>query len=84
MSILFAVLLAAAVVLAISAGITATRHQIVALLRFAPAFGALAAACTLPGHRNVPGSAALLACCAALLLAAGVVYLRDKRAAAHG
>jgi hypothetical protein len=81
---LFALFIALAVVLAISAAIVATRRPAVALLQFAPAFGGLAMALTLPGHRNVPGSAVLLACCAALLVAAGAVHLRGKKAAAHG
>lgn len=60
---MFYLLLALAVVLAVTAGIVAT---------------------TLPGHRNVPGSAALLACRAGLLAAAGTVHLRDRRTVKHG
>lgn len=81
---MFYVFIALAIALSFSAAIVATRRKAVALLQFAPAFGALAMACTVPGHRSVPGATALLACCAALLVAAGVVYLRSKRTATHG
>jgi streptomycin 6-kinase len=84
MPILFAVFITAAVALAVVAAIVATRRLGAALLQFAPAFASLAAAWMLPGHRNVPAVAALLAVCAALLTAAGRVHLRNKRAAAHG
>lgn len=83
-SILFALFITIAGVLAITAGIVATHRPAAALLQFAPAFAGLAMACTLPGHRNVPGSAALLACCAALPVASGLTYLRDKRPVKHG
>lgn len=81
---MFYVFITLAVVLSFSAAIVATRRKAVALMYFAPAFSSLAAACMLPGHRNMPGSAALLTCCAGLLVAAGVVHLREKRTVKHG